>query len=360
MALIVNNDNNDVKNIIMSDDGRGRDLTIPAILISKDDGKKIEDFYIKNKDNKKIIDHIVLEIDFEMEHPNNTVVFNLYFSSDSEEVYRMIEELYPYLEKLEASIIANIHYVTYQTPQYDKDQITGIYQNCLGSGKYCNSPGKFNTNNGRLIVNENIKQKCLYKWAQNNNNMMLYWDYMINFFNLCLDIDDPKFNPECSAIASLQLNIPNDQINKCISDSFINQDKIIDKENLSIYVLNKLLEEDNKSKRDYYIDFLPAITINGRHFWGSWKGENVFEAICAGYKKKPEICYAEGAFIRPEGMSWVVITILIILILFVNLLIFYFCRNYMRKRIKERMDSNEINTKINEVVSSYLALREKK
>ena len=33
----------------MSDDGRGRDLTIPAVLINKADGKKIQDFYIKNK-----------------------------------------------------------------------------------------------------------------------------------------------------------------------------------------------------------------------------------------------------------------------------------------------------------------------
>ncbi len=51
VALIVNNiENVDPHNIIMTDDGQGRNLTIPGVLISKEDGEIIKDFYRKNKD----------------------------------------------------------------------------------------------------------------------------------------------------------------------------------------------------------------------------------------------------------------------------------------------------------------------
>ena len=35
VALIVNNDDMNISRIIMSDDGTGRDITIPALLVSK-------------------------------------------------------------------------------------------------------------------------------------------------------------------------------------------------------------------------------------------------------------------------------------------------------------------------------------
>ncbi len=51
VALIVNNiENIDPHNIMMIDDGQGRNLTIPGVLISKEDGEIIKNFYRKNKD----------------------------------------------------------------------------------------------------------------------------------------------------------------------------------------------------------------------------------------------------------------------------------------------------------------------
>ena len=40
VALIVNNDDTDVNDIVMSDDGRGSSVFIPAILINREDGKR--------------------------------------------------------------------------------------------------------------------------------------------------------------------------------------------------------------------------------------------------------------------------------------------------------------------------------
>ena len=93
---------------------------------------------------------------------------------------------------------------------------------------------------------------------------------------------------------------------------------------------------------------------------GSWRADNVFEAICAGFKKKPEVCYIEGAFKRESGLGAFSIFLIVLLIIAINATIFYFCRNYIKRKIIERIESTDINHKINTVVTSYLALRDNK
>lgn len=44
VAIIVDNEEEEVDSIIMSDDGSGAGIRIPALLISKDDGAKLIQF----------------------------------------------------------------------------------------------------------------------------------------------------------------------------------------------------------------------------------------------------------------------------------------------------------------------------
>jgi len=68
--LIVNNESSNVSRIIMSDDGTGKDLTIPALLISLEDGKLIKSFYEKYQNDIETLNKITLNINFE-------IVYNL-------------------------------------------------------------------------------------------------------------------------------------------------------------------------------------------------------------------------------------------------------------------------------------------
>jgi hypothetical protein len=61
IALIVNNEDSNPEHTIMSDDGNGKSITIPAVLISKNDGQILKDFNRAHPEKR-----IVLEIDFEM------------------------------------------------------------------------------------------------------------------------------------------------------------------------------------------------------------------------------------------------------------------------------------------------------
>ena len=54
-----------ISRIIMSDDGTGRDITIPALLVSKKDGQILKDFYSKNQNDVVTLNKISLNMNFD-------------------------------------------------------------------------------------------------------------------------------------------------------------------------------------------------------------------------------------------------------------------------------------------------------
>jgi extracellular elastinolytic metalloproteinase len=66
LALIVDNSDEDINKVIMNDDGTGSDIYIPAIMISKQDGQKIKDFFLKNKDDNQLLSSIVVAVEFQI------------------------------------------------------------------------------------------------------------------------------------------------------------------------------------------------------------------------------------------------------------------------------------------------------
>ena len=47
VAIIIDDSDEDIENVIMSDDGTGGGIRIPAMLVGKTDGKKLLDFLIR-------------------------------------------------------------------------------------------------------------------------------------------------------------------------------------------------------------------------------------------------------------------------------------------------------------------------
>lgn len=66
VALIMDDKVEGIDDFIMADDGTGRDINIPAILISKKDGEKLIKFFSKYKENKEIIENVFLTINFQI------------------------------------------------------------------------------------------------------------------------------------------------------------------------------------------------------------------------------------------------------------------------------------------------------
>lgn len=52
VAIIINDNDDPIDNVIMSDDGTGGGIRIPAMLVTKSDGKKLIDFIKRASDEE--------------------------------------------------------------------------------------------------------------------------------------------------------------------------------------------------------------------------------------------------------------------------------------------------------------------
>ena len=67
LALIINNEEGQsVDSVIMTDDGSGSDIVIPTVMISKEDGYKIKEFLMANKEDTQLLENIIVSVEFKI------------------------------------------------------------------------------------------------------------------------------------------------------------------------------------------------------------------------------------------------------------------------------------------------------
>lgn len=360
VIFINNNPNQNISDINIQDEGKGEQVTIPSLLISYEDGEILKSFYKKNINDNNIINSIKVNIEFEMEHPDNTVEYDLFYSPDDPDVYSLLRNLNQYDVKLGEHNELRIHFVTYTDNEY-KEDIKTIIPNCLGSGRYCVNSHKTNEGeqvDGSEILKEMITQKCIHQYAYKNKQKYYYWEYMNKFYDNC--IVKNKFTRECSTYCSIMVNLPFDKINICVRESYEATEaerKIVNYEQI---FNNKILEEEEKYRKSFAIKKVPSLFINERYYLGNWRADYIFEAICAGLLQKPEICYLDTRFTKAKNKQndkWKIgITVGIIVI--INVLIFLICMRNIKRRVHEKLNETDINKRIDTIVNSYLTMNE--
>ena len=356
-AIIINNEPGQlVEDIIMADDGRGMDIQIPSVLITKEDGDKLINYYKAHHDEKN---KIVLEIDFDIEHKNNSVNYTIWYTPDQESAYTLMNDLYVYQKELGELAMLQVHFLTYTHFSYKEGEMKAV-ENCLGSGKYCmrTEEAKIGTSNGRDILKETIKQICVYNFAYQSTNYDLFWKYISNFYTNC--ILENKFTSSCSIYQTKLSGLPVDYINKCVNDSYYVNEGENKKEGYENLVGNTLLDKEYEARKKNMIYRAPSLYINNRLFLGSWRADYVFEGICAAFSKKPEICYTDGGFEKERQTSVITVVLIVLGILILNVVIFVMCMKVIKKKIQERLDGSDINRKIDTIVNSYLQMRDTK
>lgn len=226
--------------------------------------------------------------------------------------------------------------------------------NCYGSGKYCAIPGKLGINDGRVILNEILFQKCIHKYSYGNKETELYWEYMSNFYTEC--ILKETFTSTCSMAVMDKVDIDIDEIGKCVEKSF--DSKSARGVNKEAVVKNFILDEEYNLRHLNYITSIPTLFINGRIFTGTLSADNIFEAICAGLSTKPDICLYEPEHDKKHKTSSIAIIISILAIIVINIGIFWVCSKFIKSRILQRLNNSNIESRVDNVVNTYLKIRE--
>jgi hypothetical protein len=89
LAVVIDDTTEDVTNVIMSDDGTGTGIRIPAMLIGRKDGKILKDF-LKTESADKA-GQAALTAEFIMTNPNNKVTWQLFYTSTNDKALDFIK-----------------------------------------------------------------------------------------------------------------------------------------------------------------------------------------------------------------------------------------------------------------------------
>ena len=276
LAIIVNNKpNENVKHVIMVDDGTGKNISITSVLISLEDGSAILD-QIKQWKRDNVITCVQLQASFDLKHPDDKVEYEYYYSSSDDKSLDFIQSFGDYHFK----IIQNLKF----TPRY----VSWTWKSCskqvkdkhwFTDGQYCvvhtTESAQFF---GRQFLYENLREKCLHNYAEKINRSYIWWDYMKEIYLECRN----RLDLECSKYVLKKIEVDFDIINDCVKDSFEGDDHTT--------ADNKILREEQKNWKERGPSFYPAMKINDDTYRGALIPEFVFGAICTAFNNPPFEC----------------------------------------------------------------------
>ena len=203
-------------------------------------------------------------------------------------------------------------------------------------------------------VKTNLFSKCVYNISKQNEKLYNYYHFFGEFYKRCINVTNNVSKFQCAREILTGLTL--DEVDKCIAISFVSTSNKVD---LNL-VDNILLDEDYKYAVELKAKTIPEIFVNRQAFWGDLNAKNLLEAICAGINRKPEICYNQGGFSKESKIStWLIVLTIIAIVLGVSVVIFILCKRLMTKSVKNDILNSELDLKVNTVVTSYLALKDK-
>jgi hypothetical protein len=127
LAIIVDPMEEDISDIILSDDGTGAGIRIPAMMINKHDGKILKD-YLK-------ISECSLRAEFLTEQSkSNKVDATFWYSAGDDKALDFIKNVAEYIEPIVGQVNFKPKFVTWSCPHCDS---TYKRKNCVSDGKYC-------------------------------------------------------------------------------------------------------------------------------------------------------------------------------------------------------------------------------
>jgi hypothetical protein len=215
---------------------------------------------------------------FELPHPDNRVEYDFWYTSSSEQALDFLSTFEEYHKRFKQDVFFTPRFVSYACNDcLAKDK----NQHCFSDGKYCAFHFGNLNHTGQEILYENLRQKCLHDYLQNKGSDDKWWNYVHGVHANCRD----DISEDCSKREFEQLNIPYKNIKECVDNSFY--DKNHNKSE------NRILEKEREQWISKGPQFFPAIIINNQTYRGFLTSENIFQAICEGFKKQPSECIKE-------------------------------------------------------------------
>ena len=346
VGIIIDTNEEDVDNVIMSDDGTGGGIRIPSMLIGKTDGKKLIDFLKRASEEE--IEQTAIMAQFVMEKPDDRVEYDIWFTSSNDRALDFISDFKAHDSRFAEKVLMTPHYVFWKCT-FCEDEY--LQNDCYGGGRYCAVEPSNEDMKGREIILEDLREKCLYRKAYSEaSTRNIWWEYMAYVHQSCYNV----INEDCSRRAHERLGLDFAETQRCVKSSFSSSDWASNKTS------NYMIDEEIDYWRTYGAGIYPALVINNRTYRGQLESLAVFNALCAGFANPPAMCQATLSSYSPdflpgdEGIGGGVIVAIILVLALLNVIIVYCYRRYAKREMQ-----NEMQMQIESAVSQYFALSQR-
>lgn len=280
---------------IMADDGMGDSVSIPSIIIKNADG-----LVLKSNINDNLVLDVEIEISWGLPRPDGKVEWELWCNGEmSSREKKFVAEFREVVELLGEKYFFTPHY------WIQNGMLEAADADCSNDRKYC----VFSTSGvpGNKLLKEILNQICIWKFGEEANDHLVWWDY-IDEFNKCCVNDLTRWCGTCSQ--DIIERISNSKRSREMLSTSI--DNCIFNSGGMDGQKNTLFDEEIQSFLDFGIYWSPAVTINGERYHGNMLCPNpvdistcsVFAAICAGFAPEttPEVCMEHMNSGCPRGM----------------------------------------------------------
>ena len=278
---------------LMADDGSGSDVSIPSFLLFKEDADEIKDVLQRNQ-------HVRAQMSFKVPAPDARVEYQLW-TDPSDVVSRALEQTFG----LAASALGDR--ASFKPHPYIYDGILAGCQSeltmgndcgnlCVNSGRYCAMDPDDDMNlgsSGADVVQEALRRLCIWQTYGQDGIGQAWWDYVAAFIDSCPTDEIPpegqpirlKFNdPDCVAFSMVTAQIDENRINKCMETSGPLSENAT--------VANTLLDQELLDQRAAGVVLIPSLVVNQAVIHGSLSFATVLKAVCSGFApgSEPAVC----------------------------------------------------------------------
>lgn len=274
----------DIQAMIVADDGFGSEISVPSILLSKDDGQKLINAARKTQ--------VIIELAWDVPS-SHIVALDLWMSSGSRESMRFLADFAPKRKALNEAVSFTPHYHVFAMRQ------TVDYQNLCSdiSAEFCSEdPDGAGPITGAMVLDEDVRQLCIHentrvkrtgvdelqvaeKMVQKMTGAGIvdyaakFWEYVEKLLDYCpvdgVDDEVERFGRECSTKLMRKVGIDVAKVEHCMATT---------------------REEKLRQQRANTAWSPKALRINGWRYSGTLDADLVTRAICAGFVSQPPEC----------------------------------------------------------------------
>lgn len=251
------------------------------------------------------------------------------------------------------------------TPTYKFKNLAGtandtiLEKYCFAHGKYCVEND--DKSNGIQSLNEGIRQICVWRLADSEDeNRSLWWNY-IEKYSSCLQkshfagINDKQL---CYGVVYESLELKKEKIDlieDCLKNSFTNK-------NLTTYESDNEMLKSQFNKSVYSgIYIVPAMFLNKELVKENLSINQAIGALCSKFLKKNEFCksYKTNKFVwkssRPVLSQEILALIFVLVVVGMVILILIVC--VIKGSVHENIQQ-EVDSRIRNHVTDYMKLKE--